>query len=140
MESVKAKPENADIPLWSKEHPSWGKRPRIQRNYYAFMVAMVMTGGQMICPACGGTLDLDTAEVDRAIPSLDYRPGNVTYICHGCNHGRGILQSVGADWGKVNQYRIDIARASREVRVPSVTEARQWWDARPTVATVSRYA
>jgi hypothetical protein len=132
--------------MWSKSHPAWGQRRRIQRNYYAYLVATAMTRGvpnrqaDIICPACHGPMDLDYAEVDRAIPSLDYTPGNITYVCHGCNHGRGILQSTGQDWTYVDMYIADIRRASLDIDIPTEAIANQWWANRPTVGTLSRYA
>lgn len=132
-----------DIAMWSKSHPAWGMRRRIQRNAYAFAVAMVMTNGLMVCPACLGDFDIDMGEVDRAIPSLDYRPGNVVYICHGCNHGRGILQGmrpIPRDWTHVDEYVRDVQRASQGVPIPSEREAKAWWSHRPTVVTHPRYA
>lgn len=129
-----------DIAMWSKSHPAFGQRRRVQRNYYAFLVTMVLTAGDMVCPACSNPLDLDTAEVDRAIPSLDYRPGNITYLCRGCNQGRGILQSVDKDWSMVDMYAAHIADASRSVPIPTEREAMAWWTRRPTVVTHPRYA
>jgi hypothetical protein len=126
--------------MWSKSHPAWGQRRRIQRNAYAFKVTMRMTNGRMECPACLNPLDLDTAEVDRAVPGLDYAPGNICYLCRGCNQGRGVLQSVGKDWSRVTEYVSDIATASVGIVIPTEAEAKRWHDARPTVATVSRYA
>jgi hypothetical protein len=131
---------SADIAMWSKAHPSWGRNRRQQRNAYAYLVTMAMTNGELVCPACLNPLDLDTAEVDRAIPARDYRPSNICYLCRGCNQGRGILQSEGKDWKHVERYVLDVANASRDIRIPSVAEARRWWDERPTVVTVPRYA
>lgn len=140
MESV-ANEIVTDVAIWSKQSKAWGSARRIQRNYYAFQVAMAMTKGEWVCAAgCGNDLDLDTAEVDRAIPTLDYRPGNIVTICHGCNHGRGVLQSNGGDWRHAHIYAADIKRASVGIPIPSVADARLWWDSRPTVATRPRYA
>lgn len=126
---------------WSKSHPSWGSALRVQRNAYAYAVAMVMTDGRHVCPACDMPLDLDTAEVDRAVPALDYREGNVTYLCRGCNQGRSALQSIGRDWTYADQYASHVADASAMVTVPSHGQARAWWNTRPTSGqTVSRYA
>lgn len=128
-----------DVAMWSKAHPAWGSRRRIQRNHYAYLVTLALTGGK--CAAgCGNDLDLDSGEVDRAIPRLDYRPGNIAYVCHGCNHGRGILQSNGRDWQGVSEYANDIRLASYDVRIPSEAEARIWWAHRPTAVTHPRYA
>jgi hypothetical protein len=126
--------------MWSKSHPAWGQRRRIQRNHYAYLVTMAMTGNVMQCPSCRGSLDLDYAEVDKAIPALDYTPCNICYVCHGCNHGRGILQSTGADWTYVDMYIADIRRASVGIVIPTEAESRQWWNHRPMGETVSRYA
>lgn len=131
--------------MWSKRHPAWGQRRRIQRNYYAFLVSQVMTQGvpvmgDILCPACHQLMDLDTAEIDRAIPSLDYRPSNVVTICHMCNNGRGILQSVGQDWTYVDMYVADIRRASEGIAIPTEAEAKAWWNNRPTGGCLSRYA
>lgn len=128
------------IAIWSKSSKAWGSARRIQRNYYAYLVTMVLTAGRLECPACSASLDLDTAEVDRCIPAYDYKPFNVCYLCRGCNQGRGILQSVGRDWTHASRYALDVANASRGVRVPSVADARAWWSRRPTVETRSRYA
>jgi len=129
-----------DISRWSKSHPAWGQRRRVQRNYYAFLVTMALTAGAMECPACSNPLDLDIAEVDRAIPSLDYAPGNIAYLCRGCNQGRGVLQSVGRDWAMVDMYAAHIADASRGIPIPTEAEAKAWWARRPTVETHPRYA
>lgn len=126
---------------WSKSHPAWGSARRIQRNAYAYAVTMVMTGGRMECPACEGALDIDTAEVDRAIPANDYCEGNIVYLCRACNQSRSILQSAGEDWTHIGQYVSDIASASAHVTVPTMAEARAWWSDRPAgVARISRYA
>lgn len=131
------------VPMWSKAHPAWGSRRRQQRNAYAFAVTMRMTRGAMVCPTgCGNDLDLDIAEVDKAIPERDYVPGNICYICRGCNQGRGILQSLSPprDWARVADYIADIASASVGVAIPTEAEARAWWARRPTVTTHPRYA
>lgn len=129
-----------DVAMWSKAHPAWGSRRRIQRNHYAYLVTLAMMGGLKCAASCGNDLDLDSAEVDRAIPYLDYRPGNIAYICHGCNHGRGILQSNGRDWQGVSEYANDIRLASYDVKIPSEAEARIWWSHRPATVTHPRYA
>lgn len=136
---VKGAPSGDDA-IWSKSSKAWGSARRVQRNYYAFLVTMVLTGYKMECPACSNPLDLDIAEVDRCIPAIDYRPGNVVYLCRGCNGGRGVLQSIGKDWKHVQRYVNDVANASRGIPIPSVADARQWWESRPTVTTVPRYA
>lgn len=125
---------------WSKSSPSWGSALRITRNYYAYMVTMVVTGGAMVCPSCDSALDLDTAEVDRVCPTLDYREGNVIYLCRACNQQRGILQSTGNDWTHVSAYAALVSSASESVEIPTVSSARAWWDARPTAEPVSRWA
>ena len=125
---------------WSKSSPSWGKALRVQRNAYAYGVTMVLTGGRMVCPACDAALDLDTAEVDRCVPALDYTPGNVVYLCRACNQSRGILQSMGRDWTHADAYVAAVADASADVPVPTTRQAREWWETRPTTATVSRWA
>lgn len=126
---------------WSKSHPSWGSARRVQRNAYAYMVTMVMTGGKVECPCCGVALNLDTAEVDRVVPALDYREGNIVYVCRACNQSRAAVQSTGGDWTHVEQYAADVAAASSRVTVPSVRDAREWWASRPTDGgPTSRYA
>lgn len=131
---------NSEAARWSKSSKSWGSALRVQRNAYAFLVTMVMTGGRMECPACDAPLDLATAEVDRVTPALDYRESNIVYLCRGCNEGRGILQSMGRDWTHADDYAAHVADASAMVTVPSIREAREWWDNRPDAGTVSKYA
>lgn len=130
----------SDVAMWSKSHPSWGKRRRIQRNNYAYLVTIAFVGMWGVCPTCEGDMTFANAEVDRAIPSLDYRPGNCLYICHACNHGRGILQSEGRDWTRAQDYARDVARASERVRIPSEREAGEWWARMTGGGSVSRYA
>lgn len=126
---------------WSKASKAWGSGRRVQRNAYAFAVAMVLTGGAMVCPACSEALDLDTAEVDRAVPALDYREGNVCYLCRSCNETRGMLQSRDEDWRDVASYVADVARASESVTVLTESAARAWWGTRPRLTRkASRYA
>jgi len=126
---------------WSKSSPSWGSALRVQRNAYAFNVTMALTGGRMVCPACDSPLVLDTAEVDRCIPALDYSEGNVVYLCRPCNEARGILQSMGRDWTHADAYAADVRAASASVEVPTVKTARAWWADRPTAEhRPSRYA
>lgn len=131
-----------DVPMWSKRNPAWGSGRRIQRNCYAYRVAVALAGSEGICPTCLGELDLDTAEIDRPIPANDYRPGNVVTVCNACNQGRSVLQSVGRDWTHVNDYVSDVLAASAAIRIPAVSEARQWWARRPSARgeRVSRYA
>jgi hypothetical protein len=121
---------------WSKSNPSWGSALRVQRNAYAFTVTMALTGGAMVCPACGTALDLDTA--------LDYTPGNVVYLCGGaggCNQSRSRLQSMGRDWTNLDAYADAVTAASAGVPVPSQAAAKRWWSNRPTGGTrVSRWA
>lgn len=132
---------NTDTARWSKSSPSWGSALRVQRNAYAYLVLMVMTGGRHECPACESPLDLATAEVDRAVPALDYREGNVVYLCRDCNQGRAALQSIGRDWTHADDYAAHVADAAAMVTVPSIREAREWWADRPvSVGRVSRYA
>lgn len=128
--------------IWSKSSPSWGSAKRVQRNYYAYLVTVAMTGTWGTCPTCHGPLTWEDAEVDRVTPALDYTPGNIVYTCRAtCNGPRGVLQSVGADWSHVDQYAHDVAVASASVEVPSITEARRWWHSRNTdTGRVSRYA
>lgn len=126
---------------WSKSHPSWGSARRVQRNAYAYAVTMAMTQGRMVCPACDDTLNLETAEVDRCIPALDYREGNIVYVCRACNQGRAVLQSQGSDWTHAEAYAEAVREASATVTVPSIVQARDWWNNRPTVAhKASRWA
>jgi hypothetical protein len=130
--------------MWSKANPAWGSARRIQRNHYAYMVTLIMTGGRdNVCPTCEGELDLDTAEVDRPIPSLDYTPSNVVYVCRACNQGRSVLQSIGRDWSRIADYVADVQRASCSVGVPTVARAKAWHAARRSAGEsvrVSRYA
>lgn len=126
---------------WSKSNPSWGSALRVQRNAYAFLVTMVMTEGRMECPTCEGPLDLSTAEVDRPVPALDYRETNCLYVCRECNQGRAALQSIGRDWTHADEYAAHVIDAAAMVTVPSIREAREWWNDRPTGGgRVSRYA
>lgn len=135
---------------WIKHHRNgFGSAARVQRNAYAYAVAMVMTGGRHECPACGGPMPLDgTSEVDRVHGqerdengSEVYREGSIVYVCGGCNQGRSHLQSLGSDWTHVGQYAADVADASAMVTVPTVREAREWWENRDTgTGSVSRYA
>lgn len=113
--------------IWSKSNTAWGSARRVQRNAYAYAVAMVMTNGRLECPACSRPLDIDTAEVDRPIPSYDYTPGNVVYICRACNQGRSVLQSDGHDWRYAAMYAEDVRIASMRVSVPTVARAKAWW-------------
>jgi hypothetical protein len=126
--------------IWSKQNPAWGQRRRIQRNAYAFRVSMRMTSGELMCPTCHGPFDLDTAEVDKAIPALDYTPSNIAYICRGCNQDRSRLQSIGRDWTYAATYAADVRHASVGVAIPTEAEARQWHDSRPTIQVFPRYA
>lgn len=126
--------------MWSKAHPSWGQRRRVQRNHYAYLVAIAMTGHAGICPACLGPMSLDTAEVDKAMPEFDYTPGNVVTVCRGCNQGRSVLQSVGRDWTRVDAYIADIAKASATVAIPTEKQSMEWWRGRDTEETHPRYA
>lgn len=126
---------------WSKSSPSWGSALRVQRNAYAYAVTMVMTGGRVECPTCEGPLTLDSAEVDRPVPALDYREGNCVYVCRACNQGRAALQSIGRDWTYADDYAAHVADAAAMVTVPSIREAREWWNGRgDDTARVSRYA
>lgn len=126
---------------WSKSSPSWGSAYRVQRNAYAWQVAMVLTGGRMVCPACESPMTLDNAEVDRVRPALDYRPTNVVYLCIACNQGRSVLQSAGKDWAGLDAYADAVAAASASVSVMTITAARKWWATIPRKAqTRSRWA
>lgn len=126
--------------MWSKDHKSWGSRKRKQRNAYAWRVTLRMTGGGAHCPACLGPLDIDTAEVDRAVPAVDYCPGNIVYLCRGCNQGRSILQSHGRDWARIADYVNDVIAASQGVPIPTESESDAWWNTRPVIVTHPRYA
>ena len=130
---------------WSKSHPSWGRNYRIQRNVYAMRVTMALTKGARVCPCCATPFDMtsdQSLQVDRVIPALDYREGNIVYICESCNQGRALLQRVGKDWTRINEYKRDVANASKRVSVPSIPEAlKEWNTMREGRATsVSRYA
>lgn len=74
------------------------------------------------------------------IPSLDYRPRNICYLCQACNNGRSKLQSVGRDWAGIARYAEDVANASQGVAIPSEREAMEWWRNRPDDGRQSRYA
>lgn len=136
--------------VWTKHYRNgFGSAERVQRNAYAYAVAMVMTGGREECPTCLAPLDLNTAEVDRVNGSEKdengsevYAEGSIVYVCRACNQGRAALQSIGRDWTHAGQYASDVADASAMVTVPTVREARDWWNARRDSATgrVSRYA
>lgn len=134
---------------WTKHYKNgFGSADRIQRNAYAYAVAMVMTGGRHMCPTCEGPLDFGTAEVDRvngserdANGSEVYREGSIVYVCRGCNQGRSALQSIGRDWTDAHVYAQHVADASAMVTMPSIREAREWWENREvSTARVSRYA
>lgn len=132
---------NNEAIVWSKSSKSWGSAMRIQRNAYALRVMLAMTGGEWKCPSCGTDWD-GTFEVDRVVPALDYRPGNIVYVCRAnCNGPRGVLQSKGQDWNNVSLYAALVSAASETVAVPSKTEARREWTDRPApVQRVSRFA
>lgn len=86
---------------------------------------------------------VSAAEVDRVIPTLDYREGNVLYVCNGCNSARSELQTHHRDWMHIEQYRVDVLIHSMSVTVPSVTNSKLWWQAMRGKAEdkrVSRYA
>lgn len=127
----------------------FGSADRVQRNAYAYAVAMVLTGGRNVCPSCDMPLDLNRgAEVDRingsevdANGSEVYREGTIVYLCRACNASRGELQSRGDDWPNVDAYRAAVVAASAGVPVPTVATARAWWAARPMGAVaVGRWA
>lgn len=130
-----------------------GSAYRIQRNMYAWAVSAVPSGSDinsdaMPCPACLNTMVLgghgdSAAEVDRVIPSLDYREGNVAYICRSCNESRSLLQTHGNDWQGIAQYQSDVASWSECVTVPTVTESKLWWQSmrsKSSETRLSRYA
>lgn len=135
---------------WSRGR---GSAYRIQRNNYAWLVSAAITGSDsdtdtMPCPCCLKPMVLGghgqrAAEVDRVIPDLDYREGNIAYVCSGCNSARSELQTHHRDWSNVDKYRRDVMNASFGVTVPSVTSAKHWWqnmrdDTKET--RISRYA
>lgn len=135
---------------WSRGR---GSAYRIQRNMYAWMVSAVFSNGHvtdtsMPCPTCNNTMVLgghgvSAAEVDRVIPDLDYREGNILYICNGCNSSRSELQTHHRDWTNVDAYRIDVLNMSSGVTVPTVTESKLWWQSMRCNAEdkrTSRYA
>lgn len=136
---------------WIKHYRNgFGSAARVQRNAYAYAVAMVMTDGRSVCPCCDAPVDYfqsGSVEVDRvhgderdAEGSAIYREGSIVYVCRDCNQSRAALQSRGEDWTHVDQYVQDVADASAMVTVPTVREAREWWSSRGTGGTVSRYA
>lgn len=120
---------------------------RQQRNVYAMRVTLQLTGGEYRCPCCGVDFDMSNAQaydVDKVIPSLDYVPNNVVYICRTCNATRGELQRIGKDWRRVSDYARDVRQASALVSVPALgKETREEWQAliaqRPT-GSRSKYA
>lgn len=135
---------------WSRGR---GSAYRIQRNMYAWMVSAAfcyadVTDVSMPCPSCNNTMVLGghgkgAAEVDRVIPSLDYREGNILYICNGCNSSRSELQTHHRDWEHIELYRADVLTISESVTVPTVTESKLWWQSmRDTTdeRRISRYA
>lgn len=125
--------------------PDRGSAYRYVRACYAWRVAMAMTDGRPECPTCGTPITPDSVECDKAVPDNGYRPGTIVAVCagkYGCNQSRARLQTTGADWSRVADYVADVANASARVAVPTVSEARAWWQSRETVGTarVSRYA
>lgn len=118
-----------------------GSAYRLQRNLYAYKVSALMAGGKAgVCPSCAGALNIRDrkAEVDRADPALDYRPGNICYLCRECNSARGVLQTSGGDWSHVDDYREAVRVASSLVDVPTVTEAKDWWALQVAVRDMPR--
>lgn len=117
-----------------------GSAYRLQRNAYAYAVSAVMAGKEDTCPSCEGPLDLANrgGEVDRVDPTLDYRPGNVCYLCRDCNSARGVLQTSGGDWRNVAAYAEAVRVASLQVTVPTVTQAKAWWASLTTHVAVAR--
>lgn len=132
--------ENTGQAIWSKSNKAWGSARRVQRNAYAWRVSMVMTEGRVECPSCGGPLDTATAEVDRVVPALDYRPRNICYVCRACNESRGVLQSQGSDWARVADYARAVEAASASVEIPTYAESRDWWRGRGGETRTSRWA
>lgn len=135
---------------WSRGR---GSAYRIQRNMYAWLVSAVLTdstsdGDTMPCPCCLKTMVLgghgvSAAEVDRVIPDLDYREGNILYVCNGCNSSRSVLQTHHKDWTNVHAYQRDVLTASFSVTVPTVTDSKLWWQSlrgKAEAVRVSRYA
>ena len=136
-----------EYPQWSKSHKSWGRNYRIQRNVYAWRVAMALTNNARVCPCCTSPMDMRNGDqgmqVDRVIPSLDYGTlGNIVYVCESCNQSRALLQRVGRDWRHVKRYAADVKRAAAKVTVPSIPEALREWEAmrEGRAPNVSRYA
>lgn len=135
---------------WSRGR---GSAYRIQRNMYAWMVSARfsdahVTDTSMPCPSCTNTMVLGghgkaAAEVDRVIPDLDYREGNILYICNGCNSARSELQTHRRDWTNVHAYQRDVLMMSSGVTVPTVTESKLWWQSmrdNSEERRISRYA
>lgn len=135
---------------WSRGR---GSAYRIQRNMYAWLVSASfsnahVTDNTMPCPACLKTMVLgghgvSAAEVDRVIPDLDYREGNILYVCNGCNSSRSVLQTHHRDWTNIETYRKDVLIHSMSVTVPSVTDSKLWWQTmrgKTETERVSRYA
>lgn len=125
----------------------FGSADRVQRNCYAWRVATAMVGTEGTCPSCLGPMALGSADVDRVGGTTHdargeiYVQGGCVYLCHACNHSRGIVQATGADWANVDAYAEAVARASAMVPMPSVRDARAWWANRDTgQGRVSQYA
>jgi hypothetical protein len=103
---------------------------RHQKNVYAMRVTVQIMGGP-ICPSCETPLDLSDPrgyDVDKVVPARDYVPGNICYLCRGCNEARSILQSVGKDWQNVAQYAALVSTASEYVSIPKLgKETEEAW-------------
>jgi hypothetical protein len=114
--------------VWDKSK-GFGSGERYQRNYYAFLVMCVMSGGEAKCPLCSAPYVPGMFDVDRTIGGQGtiYREGECVMICSRHNAHRATLQSVGRDWTHADQYAADVASASAHVSVPTVKEARFWW-------------
>lgn len=133
---------------WTKHYVNgFGSAARIQRNYYAFLVMMTISGAH--CPACmtpwsdaQGAFEVDRTEGGEqdANGSEVYRQGSFVYVCQPCNHSRGILQAAGKDWTNVDEYQRIVREASAQVEVPTMAAAKVWWQARKTSARVNRFA
>jgi hypothetical protein len=92
---------------------------RQQRQAYALLVTLALTGGRMVCPLTGGALVGGQVEVDRVDPALGYVPGNVVLLSTDGNQGRSALQATGSDLPNVSAYRAAVTAASARVSVPA---------------------
>lgn len=96
---------------------------RQQRQAYALLVTLALTGGRMVCPLTGEPLTGGAVEVDRIIPALGYVPGNVYLASVTGNQGRAALQSAGSDLPGIARLASDILAASATVTVPATGSA-----------------